>query len=300
MTEVHTNDYWERHPEAAISEAQWTSHAIVQSRVSDRMCGGHSGKHWLNWLLDDFFSTKNFESLLSPGCGVGDHEIIVGRSGKFKQVDAFDFSNESIRIATNKATEANLPIHFYTDDLNKFTIPTGKSYDVIMCSGSLHHVRELERFMEVVKGALKPEGYFVINEYVGDCYNVYNQRQTALIDRIYRCFPPSLRSIATRDTFVNHSVQQSIQSDPSESVRSKLILPFLDNYFHIEKMHPFGGGLLHPLFPMLNNQALSNGSPQSEAIVHMLLEIESILMELPGGLDSDFCLAIMRQKNIHL
>lgn len=288
------NTYWERNPNAAYASSQWTSNRIIHEVVNNRMSGKPSGKHWLNWLLENYFAGKSFQSLLSPGCGVGDHELIIARSGLFSTIDAFDFSQASVELARNKAAEADVAINFYADDLNGFSIPKDRTYDVVICSGSLHHVRELERFLGIIREVLKPDGYFVINEYVGDCYNVYNQHQVGLINRIYACFPKSLRGSLAR--FENHTIEQSIATDPSESVRSKLILPFLENYFHMEVCNPFGGSLLHPLYPLLNHEALEGDDPKSEAIIRLLLEIESILLEIPGGLDSDFCLCIMRQK----
>lgn len=288
--------YWENNPNAAYSGSPWTSNPIIAETVYLRMSGRQSTKHWLHWVVEDYFAEKKFESVLSPGCGTGLHEVIVAKSGVVKTIDAFDFSNASLEIARQNASNAGVQINFYSDDLNNFTIPSGKEYDMVLCAGSLHHVKEIERFLSIIHKSLKPDGYFVINEYVGDCYNIYNKRQLELINRLYRCFPLALKSGPVEE-YKNHTIEQSLATDPSESVRSKLILPFVENYFDVELHRPFGGGLLHTLYPLLNhNQFLDREDPKAATILRLLLEFEEILMEIPGGLETDFCLSIFRPK----
>lgn len=153
----------------------------------------------------------------------------------------------------------------------------------------------MERLLSIVQRNLTPEGYFIVNEYVGDCYNIYSQRQVQLINRLYECFPDSLRSGAAKK-FRNPTIQQVFTADPSESIRSKLILPLLGEFFDFEVYRPYGGGILHPLYPLLNHDELAAKEPKSETIIRLLLEFEAILMSLPGGMETDFCLCILRQK----
>jgi len=116
-----------------------------------------------------------------------------------------------------------------------------------------------------------------------------------LINRIYKCFHSTLRSGIT-EIFASPSIEKVLARDSSEAVRSKLILPFLEFYFDVEVLNLAGGGLLHELYPFLHHERLSDGEPKSETIVKLLLEIEQILMAVPGGLSSDFCLCILRHK----
>jgi hypothetical protein len=151
----------------------------------------------------------------------------------------------------------------------------------------------MEHFFSAVRNALIPEGYFIVNEYVGDCYNIYNDRQVKLINRLYRQFSESLRS-GKAATYENASLQTVLDTDPSESVRSKLVLPFLKHYFNIEIYRPFGGFILHPLYPLLNDSKFLSGA-ESETILRLLLEFEAILME-SNVFETDFALCICRPK----
>ncbi|NJO44190.1 MAG: methyltransferase domain-containing protein [Oscillatoriales cyanobacterium RM2_1_1] len=286
--------YWEENPLAATA-SQWVSHPIVEQKIHQRISAGETDKYWLNWLVEDYFSGKTFDQLISLGCGIGNHEIALASLNFARQIDAFDFSKSSLEIAQKNATDLGLKINFYQDDFNQFTLSNGKKYDIAFCSGSLHHVKELERFLETVHQSLHPDGYFVINEYVGDNYCIYHQQRVELINRLYRCFDTILTSQKWQK-FANPTIHQVYATDPSEAVRSRLILPFIEYFFEIELYRPFGGGILHPLYPLLNHQRLPSGSPEAETIMRLLLEFEDILMEIPGGIKSDFCLCVMRPK----
>ncbi|GAK54089.1 hypothetical protein U14_05366 [Candidatus Moduliflexus flocculans] len=269
--------YWETHPHAA-SQGQWTSNPIIGETVYRRMSGGQSSKHWLSWLIESYFYGKHFQRVLCPGCGVGSHEIILAKSGIANVIDAFDFSEASILFAPKEACKAHVKINFYIDDLNTFSIPEGIKYDLVICSGSLHHVKELERFLSLIQKILHPDGYFIVNEYVGDCYNIYNDKQIDIINKLLACFPPELRS-SSEQKFKNATIEQVMQHDPSECVRSKLILPFLEYYFIPEFLQLFGGSILHILYPLLNNNSFSNlENLEASTIVRLLL----VIPLLPG------------------
>jgi SAM-dependent methyltransferase len=283
--------YWERNPEAA-SKDQWTGDPVIGEVVYRRMSGGESPEHWLTWLIRDYFRKRRFARVLSPGCGVGDHEVAMMALGTIAQLDAFDFSEASLRIAREKAAARRIKINFYIDDINTFEVPAGRKYDMILCSGSVHHVRELERFLRVVRDALTSDGVFVFNEYVGPCYNVYPKEQLDVVNRLLRAIAPNLRRSQGLDQI---SVEFALAHDPSESVRSSLILPFASTYFDFELCRPYGGTVLHPLYPLLRHDAMSKPTPEMQTIVRLLAEFESILIE-EGVLTSDFVLCVCRKK----
>jgi len=287
-------NYWENNPRAGTA-SQWVKNPVIAEAIYKKMSDGQTTRHWLAWLVDDFFANRKFERMLSIGCGIGNHEILMARLGLANRIDAFDFSEASLRIAREEADIAGVKINFYQDNFNEFSLDKHQKYDLIFCSGSLHHVKEIERLLSIVRENLAPEGYFIVNEYVGDCYNIYNRRQVQLINRLYECFPDSLRS-GLMEKLINPTIQQVFATDPSESVRSKLILPLLEAFFDFEVYRPYGGGILHPLYPLLNHDELAKREPKSEAIIRLLLEFEAILMSLPGGVESDFCLCILRHK----
>jgi SAM-dependent methyltransferase len=266
--------------------------ALIGESVYRQMSGGESGDHWLTWLLRDYFQNRRFARVLSPGCGVGDHEVDMMSFGSITHLDAFDFSEASLGIAREKAAAKSLKINFYRDDINEFEIPSDQKYDMVLCSGSVHHVREIERFFRVVNDALTSDGVFVFNEYVGPCYNLYPRKQLDVVNRLLQAIAPEFRR---GQKLEQSSVESALAGDPSESVRSSLIMPFASSYFDFEFCHPYGGTLLHPLYPLLRHDAMSNSTPEMQTIVRLLIEFETILLE-NGVLASDFVLCVCRKK----
>lgn len=290
--QAHT--FWEANPIDLSSV--WTANPLIGEEIYKRMSAGKTTAHWLTWLITDYFQGRKFKSLLSPGCGTGDHEVIMAQSGIVEEIDAFDFSEASLAIARQKAKDAGVKINFYQDDINNFVIEKGKTYDLVMCSGSLHHTKELEQFLSTIQSVLAPDGNFIVNEYVGACYNIYEKRKVAMLDRLYQCIHPALRS-GRMEHYHNPTIQEALALDPSESVRSALIIPFLHEYFDVKLLHPFGGQILHPLYQLLDHAQFSEREPRIETVLRLLLEFEAILMETDGGLQTDFCLCVCGLKS---
>ena len=255
-------EYWDASPGLAIANPWFSNHRIVAG-IYSRISGGKP-VHWLAWLMNEYLAGRRFNRMLSPGCGTGEHEVFVGRTKRVAEIDAFDLSQASLNVARNKAAEASVTANFYKDNLNSFTIPAARQYDLVMCSGSVHHVRELERFFEHIHAACTPDAVFVLNEYIGACYNLYPPRQVAMINRLLNAIPASLRRC---ERITIESLQAKLRADPSESVRSTLILPIMEQYFTIELRRDYGGGLLHPMYRLLDHATLANGDPRSEAVV---------------------------------
>jgi O-antigen biosynthesis protein len=70
------SSFWERNPEIA-SKDQWTVNPLIGESVYRQISGGESSAHWLTWLFRDYFKNRRFARVLSPGCGVGDHEVAM-------------------------------------------------------------------------------------------------------------------------------------------------------------------------------------------------------------------------------
>lgn len=278
----------ETNPEKA-SHSTWTSAPIPQNFLNQRITGGATNEDWLFWLIKDFFAGKQFHRLLSIGCGVGDREIFMAELGFAKHIDAFDPSQKSIEIAKQKAETAGVDINFYCDNLNDFHLDFSPKYDIIFCCNSLHRVKELERCFLNIHNGLKFKGYLIVNEYIGERYPANEEQQMDLINRLYQCFDPSL--IREPDTLkiTNKTVEFS-------GFSSQLIMPYLKHYFHLEVCNHYGGRITRELYPLMDAEQFLPGDAKSETIVNLLMEFEDILMEIPGGLPSNFCFSILRHK----
>ncbi len=78
-------------------------------------------------------------------------------------------------------------------------------------------------------------------------------------------------------------------------MRAALILPFLRHRFEIELLRPFGGAVLHMLYRCLDHKKMTDGSPESESVIRLLIEVDRMLYEETGYLPSDFHVGICRK-----
>ncbi|KAA3527040.1 methyltransferase domain-containing protein [Agrobacterium vitis] len=284
--------HWDDRYETGV-RSSWFSSAIVGSELNRRITG--DDKFWLWWVFNEYLPEKP-KKILSIGCGDGAHELIIARNQWAASVDAFDLSPTGIKQAADAAEAEGLSANFFVRDFNDFIQNPGGDYDAVIFIGSLHHVTDLEGMLGAVRKSLVPNGYLIINEYCGPCYNIYDQKRVDLLNSVINSISaPYKRNPDARWT--NHSIELVFSVDPSESVRSSLILPFLEFYFDKELLRPFGGALLHPIFDLLNGAKINDGSEDSNTVVRMLIEMENQL-QASGAIPSDFMLGVYRNSKI--
>ena len=286
--------HWDAYA-AAGNYPQWTQHPLIEAAVYRRITGGEN-RYWLNWLLEDALEGP-FERALSLACGTGGHELIMARSGKVRRIDAFDLSPKSVEIARGRACEAGIDnLHFFEAGFDDFDAKLGDAkFDLVCFFGSLHHVREIDTVLTAVHRRMPSGGRLVFNEYTGDCYTILDERKVGTINRLLETLDPVFLN-ADRPRYVNPTLDAMLSGDPSEGVRAALILPFLRHRFEIETLRPFGGAVLHMLYRCLDAKKVSDGSPESESIIRLLVEIDRMLYEDAGYLPSDFHVGVCRKR----
>jgi SAM-dependent methyltransferase len=206
-------------------------------------------------------------------------------------------SPKSVEIASGKAREAGVDnLHFFEAGFNDFDAKLGDAtFDLVCFFGSLHHVREIDTVLGAVHRRMRPGGRLVFNEYTGDCYIILDARKVEVINRLLETLDPVFLN-PERPRYVNPTLDAMLTGDPSEGVRSALILPFLRHRFEIELLRPFGGAILHMLYRSLDHRKVSDGSPESESLIRRLIEIDRMFYEETGYLPSDFHVGICRKR----
>ena len=268
----------------------WHMNPHVFQHICLRM-HGHN-KHWLGWLFEDYLQHKP-SRLLSVGCGDGSHELVIARNNYVDIVDAFDISELGIEIAAKTAQKEGLSANFYIDSFESFAnSEVTEKYDVIMFIGSLHHASNLEAVLLKTKMLLNPGGVVVINEHVGPCYIVLPEDRIKIINSILSSLPDKYK-ITPDALWRNPTYDEILKTDPSESIRSSIIPQMTELFFKIEFTSNYGGGILHPIFQLLDSNILSDGSIESEAIVKLLIQLENLL-ETNNILPSDFIFRVMK------
>ncbi|CAM5200045.1 Methyltransferase family protein OS=Ureibacillus acetophenoni OX=614649 GN=SAMN05877842_1131 PE=4 SV=1 [Ureibacillus acetophenoni] len=103
--------------------------------------------------------------VLELGCGPGRNAIYFAQKGC--TIDAVDLSDVSLKWAEDRANNKNVSINFINKDIFDLNIEDG-TYDIVYDSGCFHHIAPHRRmsYINLVKRALKPNGYFAITCFI--------------------------------------------------------------------------------------------------------------------------------------
>ena len=189
---------------------------------------------------------------LDLGCGGGGAEIVMAQNGLFSRMVAYDPSPGAIDVARRQAAEAGIStIEFYQADVNTIELPEA-SFDVVHVNMALHHVRELEYVLYQANRALKPDGLFIANEFVGPSQFQFSTERMAEVTRCLNGLPERLRwnPIANEMKTAQPVYPRSWWNrwDPTEAVRSDEIPALIDFNFTEPRRIDYGGNLLNLVF----------------------------------------------------
>ena len=112
------------------------------------------------------------KKVLEIGCGIGTDTINFARAGA--QVTAIEYSEESLKIAKQRAKVFNLPIKFYlanAETLSK-TIPVER-YDLVYSFGVIHHTPYPEKVISEIKKYMDKNSVFKIMVYNRNSYKTW-------------------------------------------------------------------------------------------------------------------------------
>lgn len=232
----------------------------------------------------------------SLGCGAAGEEKVAARLGLFDSLTGFDASPASLALARESAAAEGLrQLSFAPIDLDNFTLPAG-TFDVVLMNMALHHVRELAAGLESVRRALAPGGALILNEFVGPRQFQFPEAQVETVRALLAALPESLCGDSTtglpKREYRCWPVELWNRADPSEAIRSDLILPELERRFEITVRVDYGGTILN----LMLEHIVHNFDPQDEkdaAILRLLAAFEAVLID-SGFLASDFTTLVAR------
>ena len=189
---------------------------------------------------------------LTIGCGAGDLERGLTQSNFCLRHDALDVSERAIEKARALAEdEGYTHIRYQVSDLNRVSLEAD-AYDVVFGISSIHHIAELETLYEKVHQALKPNGYFYMDEFVGPSQFQWPDQQIEGINAMLTEIPERLRVSRSdgkniRSSVVRPTIDEMNAVDPSEAIRSGEIIPLLSERFPDFILRGYGGNILHLL-----------------------------------------------------
>jgi SAM-dependent methyltransferase len=296
-TSARVSNYWrEQFAKNRLDNSLWTNNQIVVRHIYRLITGG-SEEHWLPWFLNSYLPPgSSFDRSLSICCGDGAHELVLAQSGRVGFVHGFDISQGAIAQAIVSFESAGINQNTYRFELaNADDLRISAQFDLMLSTGALHHVTNLEGLLSRLSEMLDPEGYFVVLEYVGPNRFQWTDRQIAVINRISSSLDVCYLKDHARIELGRPSLDEFLAIDPSEAVRSEDVLGQLHDHFTIEYLRNFNGTVMHPLYPLLNAELTNANAPDFDSVVRMILLIEDMLVA-EQVLSSDFVFAICRRK----
>lgn len=279
----------------------WLDSSIVWENYVHPRVTGFPRINWLVGLADRHRIPKN-SRWLSLGCGAANTEIFASTQGLFGSMVALDASPVSLDTARQAAESQGVSnIEFGPADLNRLDLPPA-AYDVVLMNMSLHHVRELRQTLSQVRRTLRPQGRFLINEFIGPRQFQFPDLQLTIVDQLLAALPSFWRRDCATGGEKTHYVRMPVEhwnvADPSEAIRSDQIVSEIERQFKAIERIDYGGTILHLLLEHIVHN-FDPGEPKDVAAIRLLAEFESILMER-GVIASDFTMMVLAKKTSFL
>lgn len=275
----------------------WLEHEAVQRRINEKV-SGDPGADPIQYLMR-FMSEKGYtfpvERCLTLGCGAGNLERKISQYDFCLHHDAFDLAEGAIERARSEAERRDLHcVQYEVRNINEIHLQENR-YDVVFGSAAVHHFEKLEHIFSEVNKALKPEGIFFLNEYIGPSRFQWTDRQLEVMNAVLRILPKKYKMDVTnpavwKETCVRQPVEEVIAFDPTEAIRSAEIVSLMKRYFHVVEIKETGGAILHSLLTNIaGNFKIDDRSDMK--LLRLLFDLEDVLMET-GDLSSDFAVII--------
>ncbi|HEV7764710.1 MAG TPA: class I SAM-dependent methyltransferase, partial [Thermoanaerobaculia bacterium] len=187
---------------------------------------------------------------LDLGCGSGLKSLAVFQAGSASELHGIDISEDRIAEAERMRIEHAIPGEFRVADVNTASLPRN-AYDLVFSSHSFHHFLALEHVMAEVHDSLRPDGLFILEEFVGPTQFQWTDRQIDLVRTLMALLPDDLRMLrwgAVKPYEGRPAVEDVVAASPFESIRSADILPLFRRFFRVVELRPLGGTLQHLLY----------------------------------------------------
>src|SRR5712691_4436084 len=144
----------------------WLQHPLVQERINLKISGTPQINRFEYFLHRYLEGKMPVERAVTLGSGLGELERGLCQYGFARSHQGLDLSDEAVRIAAEKARAAGFDhLSYRTADLNTIKLEQ-QAYEVIFGISSVHHIDNLEHLFRQVQQALKPGGYFFLDEFI--------------------------------------------------------------------------------------------------------------------------------------
>ena len=215
--------YWDEHPESLLSARPLPA---IQRYLNERATG-RADVEWHETISD----YGAFERGCVLGAGPGHvEEHLLGRHPGL-HLSVFDISGEAL-ARVGARLQASFPGRLETcqKDLNFVTLRPD-SYDLVVANSCIHHLLNLEHVAFQVNRALTTDGYFFMQDTVGESYFQFSEEKK----RLFKAFVLATQGKLARSG-IPWPAREAWPFSPFESVRSAEILDVFGRYLREERL----------------------------------------------------------------
>jgi SAM-dependent methyltransferase len=280
---------------ASFVSPNWWIIPAIKNRWNFKI-SGQEDKTYEEFLVD-FLPLKNGEkrSLLSIGCGNGNHSMKLAELGWCTEVLGIDLATLSIAEANKSAKRKGLSQCNY-QARNVLTTTFDRTYDVVLFHSSLHHFDNMNQFLlETVAPLLSTNGLLVVFEYVGPNRLQWTKEQLEKSNELLRSIPQAMRTRldgSIKRKIYRPGLWRMILSDPSEAVDSAVIRSALDKHFNPIVVKSKGGNLLHLILKDIAHHFVDD-KVETKRILQELFEAEDAFLQKH---ESDFIFGVYQKR----
>ena len=231
--------------DAFSADVYWLAHPLVQERYRRRATGSPD-LTWAAWVARRL---SDAAVVVSVGSGTGGFERDLRAHGFGGRLVGVEPAGGA--VAEARRASQGLGIEYVATTLDDFLRRRAEPVDAIVWNSSLHHSQDPDGDLRLAREALRPNGFVAANEYVGAPAFAFGPAQVELISRAWALLPDDLRRscIPGRDREILPAppIPDPVEVaavDPTEAVRSDLIVGALRRHFDIVEWNPCGGQLL--------------------------------------------------------
>ena len=280
------------------SATGWWEIPAVVARWN-RLISGDPDKDFCAYVGEKYLSARKGLVGISLGSGTGQKVLRWQQVADFARLTGYDLSESRVAAAQTLANERGLNdvVRFEVADI--YDLPwEPESLDIVIVEQSLHHFSNLEILLKNINRALRPEGLFLMNEYVGPNRFQWSDHQLQAANALLRLLPKSYRARdvdgRAQKKVYRPSRLQMIIRDPSEAIESETILPLIRQELSLLEMRSYRGALLNlALNGIWSN--FRNENAQTKRLLEMCFSVEDALAEV-AHVDDNFVVAICHKQ----
>lgn len=248
---------WQESKDASRSKwIDWGDHPKVLELIYNDLFGS-SNITLFDFLKTEYPDFKNCKAL-SLCSGDGDFENKLVSSNVFDSITGIDIARKRVTNANNNRGENKNRLQFIVGDVNEGYFGHNL-YDIVFAKAALHHVEKIDSLMKGIKFCLRPDGYLITIDFFGPKRFQWSDSQIEATNEFLSKEIPTVLLVkqdgSLHQNVSRPTIEQMLEMDPSEAVRSDELLGLISGNFRELKIFDIGGTLLNLIFDgsIINN-----------------------------------------------